>query len=76
MSELTKSQLGSVEVGRAALRIAITASRAEENIVKDELAAKGIKATAVDFGGEFINSIVKGRRQKKELYFLFLETLF
>ena len=59
MQELTKSHLGSVEVGRAALRIAITASRAEENVVKDELAAKGIKATAVDFGGEFINSIVK-----------------
>lgn len=59
MIEFTKSQIGSVEVGRAALRIATTASRAEENFVKEELAAKEIKATAVDFGGEFVNSIVK-----------------
>lgn len=59
MTELTKSQTGSVDVGRAALRIAITATRTEENLVKEELLSKGIKSTAVDFGGEFINSIVK-----------------
>ena len=57
--ETKKNTLSSVEIGRAALSIAITASRADENLTKDMLLAKGIKATAVDFGGEFITSIVK-----------------
>ena len=59
MSEFAKSPLSSVEIGRAAMQIAITASRSEENTVKEILATKGIKSTAVDFGGEFISSIVK-----------------
>ena len=59
MSEFAKSPLSSVEIGRAAIQIAITASRSEENTVKEILATKGIKSTAVDFGGEFISSIVK-----------------
>jgi len=54
-----KSKFTSVDVGRAALKIAVTASREEENEIKQELANKSIKATAVDFGGEFVNSIVK-----------------
>jgi len=54
-----KSKFTSVDVGRAALKIAVTASREEENEIKQELANKAIKATAVDFGGEFVNSIVK-----------------
>lgn len=49
----------SIDVGRAALKLAITNSRTEEQAVKDELAAQGIRSTAVDFGGEFIQSIVK-----------------
>lgn len=49
----------SLEVGRAALKIAITESREEEQMVKERLEAKGIHSTAVDFGGEFIQSIVK-----------------
>jgi len=49
----------SLEVGRAALKIAITESREEEQKVKEELSAKDIHSTAVDFGGEFIQSIVK-----------------
>ena len=49
----------SIDVGRAALKIAITNSRTEEQKVKDELTAMGIRSTAVDFGGEFIQSIVK-----------------
>ncbi len=59
MHENAKSSLNSIEIGRAALRIAITANRAEELRVKERLAVEGIKATAVDFGGEFIPSIVK-----------------
>lgn len=53
------SKFTSVDVGRAALKIAVTASREEENEIKQALANKAIKATAVDFGGEFVNSIVK-----------------
>lgn len=49
----------SLEVGRAALKIAITESREEEQKVKETLAAKDIHSTAVDFGGDFIQSIVK-----------------
>ena len=49
----------SIDIGRAALKIAITSSRAEEQKIKDELAAQEIRSTAVDFGGEFIQSIVK-----------------
>ncbi|MBP2631725.1 MAG: HutP protein [Firmicutes bacterium] len=49
----------SLDIGRAALKIAVTASRDEENVVKQLLEKQGITATAVDFGGEFIHSIVK-----------------
>ena len=56
---MEKSKFTSVDVGRAALKIAVTASREEENEIKKALANKEIKATAVDFGGEFVNSIVK-----------------
>jgi len=49
----------SLDIGRAALKIAVTASRDEENDVKSMLAKQAITATAVDFGGEFIHSIVK-----------------
>ena len=49
----------SIDIGRAALRIALTANRTEESQMKEQLQHVGIKATAVDFGGEFIPSIVK-----------------
>lgn len=49
----------SIEVGRAALKIAITSNRNEEAKVKAELKDEGIRSTAVDFGGEFVSSIVK-----------------
>lgn len=49
----------SVDIGRAALKIAVTASRAEETDVKQLLSRQGISSTAVDFGGAFVDSIVK-----------------
>ncbi|WP_299448594.1 HutP family protein [uncultured Phascolarctobacterium sp.] len=58
-NSFAKASLSSIEIGRAALRIAITANRSEEMHVKESLAEQGIRATAVDFGGEFIISIVK-----------------
>ena len=57
--ETIKASYSSIEIGRAALHIALTANRAEEMRVKERLANQGIKSTAVDFGGEFIPSIVK-----------------
>ncbi len=56
---MEKGKISSLDVGRAALKIAVTASRDEENMVKQQLAGDSIRATAVDFGGEFISSIVK-----------------
>lgn len=59
MTENAKKNLSSIEIGRAALHIALTSSRSEELKVKERLATQGILATAVDFGGEFVPSIVK-----------------
>ena len=59
MHENAKISLNSIDTGRAALHIALTANRAEEMRLKERLAGQGIRATAVDFGGEFIPSIVK-----------------
>ena len=56
---MSKTLLNSMAIGRAALNIALTASRAEENAMKEELNREGIRSTAVDFGGEFVPSIVK-----------------
>lgn len=56
---MTDSKLTSIEIGRAALKIAVTGSRTEEQRIKQELAEHGIRSAAVDFGGEFIPSIVK-----------------
>ena len=57
--ETLKTSYSSINIGRAALHIALTANRLEEMRVKERLASEGIKSTAVDFGGEFIPSIVK-----------------
>lgn len=59
MNDPIKSPYSSIEIGREALRIALTATRAEELQLKNQLLQRGIKATAVDFGGEFLTSIVK-----------------
>jgi hypothetical protein len=62
MSAMVKNVPGgitSIVVGRAAVRLAVTANREEEQQVKDELSRRGIRSTAVDFGGEFMPSIVK-----------------
>ncbi|NLU52892.1 MAG: hut operon positive regulator HutP [Clostridiaceae bacterium] len=50
---------GSKDVVKAAIMIALTNDREEERELKKKLAAKGIKTVAVDYGGEFINSVMK-----------------
>lgn len=41
----------------AAIRMALTADRTEEQSLKKVLAGKGIKSVAVDYGGEFVSSV-------------------
>lgn len=50
---------GSKEVVKAAIMIALTSDREEEKQLKDQLGRKGIKTVAVDYGGEFISSVMK-----------------
>ena len=53
------SKTGSIDIGRAALRIAITSSRQEEEIISKEYLNENVLTTAVDFGGDFTSSIKK-----------------
>jgi hypothetical protein len=50
---------GSRTVGVAALKMAMTDSRDEETLLKNEYAALGVRAVAVDYGGEYLSSIKK-----------------
>lgn len=50
---------GNQDVARAALRLCSTASREEEQNLKQTLLENGIHAVAVDFGGEFVGVIPK-----------------
>lgn len=47
----------SKQVARAALQMAMTVSREEENALKEKLKEEGIRAAAVDYGGEAINAV-------------------
>lgn len=50
---------GSKDVAKAAIRLAITSSRDDEKILKSKYAEKGVYVAAVDFGGEFITSVMR-----------------
>lgn len=52
-------QMESREVARAALCMAMTASRDSETALKERYLAEGIRSTAVDYGGEFLSSLQK-----------------
>lgn len=52
-------ELSSVDVGKAALALAITEDRQDEQNRRQELLARGILAVAIDFGGEYLSSIKK-----------------
>jgi len=49
----------SLTVGRAALRLALSETRDDEKILRQSLAEKGIRSVAVDFGGQFLQSLPK-----------------
>lgn len=50
---------GSKDICSVAIKIAITNDREEEKKIQRELLNEGIKTAAVDYGGEFNNSITK-----------------
>ncbi len=52
-------EITSIDVGRAALRMAISESRQDEQTIRQTLAKQNILSVAVDFGGEYIPSVKK-----------------
>ncbi|NLC12148.1 MAG: hut operon positive regulator HutP [Firmicutes bacterium] len=53
-------QIGTLEVARAAILLALTESREAEKRLKEKLLEESnIKGTAVDYGGEFLSSVQK-----------------
>ncbi|MDR1321855.1 MAG: HutP family protein [Gracilibacteraceae bacterium] len=50
---------GSRTVAAAALNMAMTDSREAETLLKNEYAASGVRAVAVDYGGDYLSSIKK-----------------
>nr|WP_320146655.1 HutP family protein [uncultured Anaeromusa sp.] len=52
-------ELTSLDVGRAALAMAISTDRQEEQDMRQRLQTRGILAVAVDFGGEYLSSVKK-----------------
>ncbi len=53
------SEYGSKEIASAAIRIALTGDRASEKKLQAEFGQIGIQSAAVDYGGEFISSVMK-----------------
>ncbi len=52
-------KLGSKQVAAMAVKMAISESRQEEEQLKEKFKQLGVKAAAVDYGGEFISSVKK-----------------
>lgn len=52
-------ELTSLDIGRAALAMAISTDRQEEQALRQQLQSRGIQAVAVDFGGEYLSSVKK-----------------
>ena len=46
-------------VAAAALKMAMSESREEENYLKQQFSSNGIKSVAVDYGGDYLTSIKK-----------------
>ena len=49
----------SADVARAAIRMALSENRSDENELREKLAKSGISAVAVNFGGKFLDIIPK-----------------
>ena len=59
MAEENTNISGSRTVSRAAVLMCLTRSRDEERQVKQMLSGEGVRAAAVDYGGEFIQSVTR-----------------
>jgi hypothetical protein len=57
--DYNSKEYGSRDIAAAAIRIALTADRTEEKQLQAEFARYGILTAAADYGGEFINSVMK-----------------
>lgn len=57
--EQWQKDFGSKDIVRAAIRMALSSDREEEKNLKQEYFSTGIKTCAVDYGGDFITSIMK-----------------
>lgn len=51
--------IGSRDVARSAILIALTRTREEETELRARFAAQGILSAAVDYGGDFVQSVSK-----------------
>ena len=56
---MSTHEYSSSDVGRAAMKLALTSSRAEETTLRKEYAEAGFKTAAVDFGGVFLTILPK-----------------
>ena len=52
-------EVGSKEVCKAAIQIALTDSREEEALLKNKNAERGIRSVAIDFGSDFGSAVPK-----------------
>ncbi len=52
-------QFGSKEIASVAIKLALTVNRQEEKYLQSEYAKDSIYTAAVDYGGEFITSVMK-----------------
>jgi hypothetical protein len=52
-------EYGSKDIASAAVKIALTPDRASEKRLQADFAKMGISTVAVDYGGEFITSVMK-----------------
>ncbi len=50
---------GSRDIASAAIKIALSSDRTEEKLMQQEYGKVEIKTAAVDYGGEFISSVMK-----------------
>ncbi|KNZ68358.1 HutP family protein [Thermincola ferriacetica] len=51
--------IGSKKTASAAIQMALTESREDEKLLQNRFLQEGIRAAAVDYGGEFITSVKK-----------------
>lgn len=56
---MEQTQMESRDVARAAIMLAMSATREEESVMKAELAKKGIRGAAVDYGGDYLSSVMR-----------------